>query len=83
MKNVISIFTKEALEELPFKEAAALGVIKHLLAFKADSFMDITMEERIIIDSVLRYVANASGANPNEMFVDALTEIDTLIGDAS
>lgn len=82
-KSVIDIFTKKELTELPFKKRAARDIVKHLLNFKSKDFMRITMEERVIIDSILRYVANASGANANEIFVKALTEIEPDFGDAS
>lgn len=80
MSKVINIFTGEELTELPFKAKAAKSVIKHLLNFKAENFTKITMEERVIIDAVLRYVANASGTNANEMFIDVLTKIEAEFG---
>jgi hypothetical protein len=83
MSKVISIFTKKELKELPFQEDAALEIIKYVLSYKEDNFLKISMAERLILDSILRYVANASGTNPNQLMVDALQEILPTFGDAS
>ena len=74
MDKVINMFTKKELSEVRFQEDAALSIISHLLKYKTHEFMEITMSERVIIDSVMQYVANASGTNVNDMFVRALTK---------
>ena len=82
MSKVINIFTKKEIIELPFDRQAAQNVMGYLLNYKASDFMNLTMSERLIIDHILNYVANASGADSNEMLIHALTEIDPSFGEA-
>lgn len=79
--KVISILTKKELTQLPFDKDAALAIIGHLTKFKEKDFNKFTMAEKFIMGAVIKYVANASGATPKELYIKAVSKIESLIGD--